>query len=144
MTQSTMTGCCVFQPAEACLHMHWHGRKWSKTFENNEKSTFFIMHMLTKKNEKKSLLVSDWEWLPKAGWNLKAGCSFGILLSFSENIDSRFLNRQHIESVLKKLKSFHNRHIKQGSKPKKQLWKKGARKNYFKYFCIRWKKNIFS
>ena len=33
---------------------------------------------LTKKNEEKSLLVSDWEWLPKAGWHPKAGCSFGI------------------------------------------------------------------
>ena len=40
---------------------------------------------LTKKNEekwKKSLLVSDWEWLPKAGWHPNAGCSFGILLFF--------------------------------------------------------------
>ena len=29
---------------------------------------------------KKNLLVSHWEWLPKAGWHLKAGYSFGILL----------------------------------------------------------------
>ena len=32
----------------------------------------------THKNEEKSLLVSDWEWLPKAGQHPNAGCSFGI------------------------------------------------------------------
>ena len=33
-----------------------------------------------RKKEENSLLVSDWEWLLKAGWHLNAGCSFGILL----------------------------------------------------------------
>ena len=57
-----MNTCCVFLPVNACLRMRWHGCQRSKTFENHEKSTFFIM--LTKKNEekqKKTLLVSDWE-----------------------------------------------------------------------------------
>ena len=35
--------CCVFWPANACLHMHAHGRKQWKTLENHEKSTFSIM-----------------------------------------------------------------------------------------------------
>ena len=30
--------CCVFQPANACLHMRWHGLKRLKTFKNHEKS----------------------------------------------------------------------------------------------------------
>ena len=39
---------------------------------------------LVQKNVEKSLLVSNWEWLPKASWHPKAGCSLGILL-FQKN-----------------------------------------------------------
>ena len=67
--------CCVFRPATACPFA------WSKTMKNTSKLwknyLFHVRRM--KKNEEKSLLVSDWEWLPKAGWHLKAGCSFGCL-----------------------------------------------------------------
>ena len=35
--------CCVFRPGNACASMHLHGRKRSKTLENDEKSTFSIM-----------------------------------------------------------------------------------------------------
>ena len=83
--ETRQDGCCVVQPANACLPMRLHGQKQQKTLENDEKSTFFIMRMrgtqeANEEKRKKSLLVSDWEWLPKAGWHLKAGCSFGILL----------------------------------------------------------------
>ena len=62
-------GCCVFRPENACLSMRSHGRKQSKTFENHEKSIFFIMHTRgsrnaheekrrkTKKNEEKSYYI---------------------------------------------------------------------------------------
>ena len=33
--------CCVFRPANACLRMYLHGRKWWKTLEN-EKFEFLI------------------------------------------------------------------------------------------------------
>ena len=39
-----MNTCCVFLPVNAWSRMRLHGRKRSKTFENHEKSTFFIMH----------------------------------------------------------------------------------------------------
>ena len=39
-----MHKCCVFRPANTCLCIRSHGQKWLKTFENHEKSTFFIMH----------------------------------------------------------------------------------------------------
>ena len=63
---------------------------WSKMMENIQKllkvpfsSCVREAHVrLVKKNEEKSLLVSDWEWLPKAGWHPNVGCSFGILLNF--------------------------------------------------------------
>ena len=82
--------CCVFWPANACLRMCLHVRM----VENDEKQwkmmkkvpfpfcTWEAHLRRMKKNEEKSLLVSDWEWLPKAGWHQKAGCSFGILLFF--------------------------------------------------------------
>ena len=68
-----------------------HAFAWSKTIKNIQKWVKKVLfssctqeaHVrLTKKNEEKSLLVSDWEWLPKAGWHPNAGCSFGILLFF--------------------------------------------------------------
>ena len=34
--------CCVFRPANTCLHMHLHGRKRSKTFKNDLNSIFFL------------------------------------------------------------------------------------------------------
>ena len=47
--------CCVFRPANACLDMLLHGQKQQKTFENDEKSIFFIMHArgLRRKTKKK-------------------------------------------------------------------------------------------
>ena len=71
-----------------------HAFAWSKTIKNIQKwlEKYFFHHAherLTrglrrkmKKNEENSLLVSDWEWLLKAGWHLKAGCSFGIFIIF--------------------------------------------------------------
>ena len=35
--------CCVFRPANACLHMRSHDWKQWKTLENYQKSTFFIV-----------------------------------------------------------------------------------------------------
>ena len=57
----------------------------AQTFKNPEKVPFsscpWEVHVrLMKKNEEKILLVSDCEWVPKAGWHPKAGCSFGIFL----------------------------------------------------------------
>ena len=82
--------CCVFCPGQE--RMLVHAFAWSKTIKNTRKwvkkylSSAREAHVrLTKKNEekqKKSLLVSYWEWLPKAGWHPKAGYSFGILLFF--------------------------------------------------------------
>ena len=71
--------------ANACLPMSSHDWKRWKTFENHEKVPFPSCvreaHVrLMKKTEEKSLLGSNWEWLPKAGWHPKTGCSFGILL----------------------------------------------------------------
>ena len=45
---------------------------------------------LMKKKEEKILLVSDWEWLPKAGWHLKAGCSFGFFFYKFLSVFDRF------------------------------------------------------
>ena len=36
-------GCCVFWPANTCLHMHSHGPKRWKTLENYHKTNFFIV-----------------------------------------------------------------------------------------------------
>ena len=62
---SNLGNCCrVFRPANPCA--------------NDEKSTFYIMctRCSCKTHEEKSLLVSDWKWLPKAGWHSKAGWCF--------------------------------------------------------------------
>ena len=61
--------------------MCWHGWKQQKTFGNDEKSTFFVMH--TRGLQRKNLLISNWEWLPKAGRHPKADYSLGILLFFA-------------------------------------------------------------
>ena len=59
----------------------------AQTFKNPEKEPIsscpWEAHVrLMKKNEEKSLLVSHWEWLPKAGWHPKGGCLFGIQIFF--------------------------------------------------------------
>ena len=66
--QSSEHQCCVFWPANAC------GVRMVKNIGKWWKSTFSIKHTrshvrCTKKNKEKRLLVSDWEWLPKAGWH---------------------------------------------------------------------------
>ena len=64
--------------AWACVRMVENDQNHCKM---SEKVLFHHAYeRLTNKIEEKSLLVSDWEWLLKAGWHLKAGCSFGILL----------------------------------------------------------------
>ena len=51
--------CCVFRPANACLHMHSHGRKRQKTFKNDEKSIFYERHKRgLRRKTKKSLFAS--------------------------------------------------------------------------------------
>ena len=58
----------------ACVRMVKNDKK---AFENEEKVPFLsCARGSCKTHEEKSLLVSDWEWLPKAG------CSFGFLLFF--------------------------------------------------------------
>ena len=67
-----------------------HAFAWSKTIKNIWKCTFFIMctrGSCKMHEEKWSLLVSDWERLPKAGWHLM----------FSENV----LHRTHERSCRK-------------------------------------------
>ena len=64
-----------------------HVFTWSKTMKNIQKSwkkyRFHHAHRGSwRKIEEKSLLVSDWEWLPKASCHPKAGCSFGITFFF--------------------------------------------------------------
>ena len=76
--------CCVFCPVNSCLGMHSHVQNRLKKHKKIMKSTFLIMHTIGSRkahieNEEKSLLVSDWEWLLKAGWHLKTSCLFGIL-----------------------------------------------------------------
>ena len=80
---SPSSDCCVFdQQTHAC--------PCARMVKNDEKhlkimKKYLFHHAyerLMKKNKEKSLLVSDWEWLPKAGWHPNAGCSFGILLFF--------------------------------------------------------------
>ena len=55
-----------------------------KTMKNTQskiiKNYLFHHIRLTKKNKEKSLLFSDWEWLPNASWDPNTSCSFGILL----------------------------------------------------------------
>ena len=68
-----------------------HAFAWLKSTENIGKwlkkvpfpSCIWEAHVRRmKKNKEKSLLVSDWEWLPKAGWHPKSGFSFGFLSFF--------------------------------------------------------------
>ena len=65
----------------ACVCMVENDQKHSKMSKKVPFSscTQEAHERLSMKNEEKSLLVSDWEWLPKAGWHPNAGCSFGIL-----------------------------------------------------------------
>ena len=88
--------CCVFWPANACLHMHSHGRKWYKTFKNHVKSTFFIMltrgsckahgEKWRKKFVGQRLGVTLKSWLtPKRWlliWNFVVFCSNHYLLTY--------------------------------------------------------------
>ena len=77
--------CCVFWPANA--------------FKNKKKYLFHHAHEM-QDAWRKSLLVS--EWLPKAGWHLKAGCSFGILLTFFPHFSSWALH-EPIVCMMKKV-----------------------------------------
>ena len=80
---SPSSDCCVFdQQTHAC--------PCARMVKNDEKhlkimKKYLFHHAyerLMKKNKEKSLLVSDWEWIPKAGWHPNAGCSFRILFFF--------------------------------------------------------------
>ena len=88
--------CCVFRPA------------WKK-FENHEKVNFLTcvqeVHLrCVNENEEKSLLVSDWEWLPKAGWHPKA--------SFFHDFQMFFIVFDHASTCasMRSLVKIHNNH----------------------------------
>ena len=70
--------------AWACIGMVEIDEKHSKIMKKVPFSSCVLeAHVrLMKENEEKSLLVSDWEWLPKAGWHPNPGCSFEILFFF--------------------------------------------------------------
>ena len=86
-----------------CFTLHKCQMKLLRMVENDEKHSkmskkylFYHAHKrLTKKNKEKSLLVSNWEWLPIAG------CSFGILLLFE--LFSTCTSRAHDDVLWKTL-----------------------------------------
>ena len=60
--QQSLLLCISTSKCKRCLRMHFHGRKQSKTFENHEKSTFFIMHMRGSRKANKVVSLSCAWW----------------------------------------------------------------------------------
>ena len=83
----SLGACCVFRPANACLRMHSHSRKWQKTFKKDEKVPFArgTREVYEEKQRKKfvgqRLGVTLKSWLTPKSWSLI--WNFVVIVLFS-------------------------------------------------------------